>query len=177
MFSTQVHQIQIQIKWHKYFFVFVTHEMRDCYLVPKTIGFTKGKWNSVLLQFYIYIVELSIAYRHHHETRVFMGRLWGLSFLPEDIIPVAYESVRQLATNQQHKQLAAYFSKQWLENPQFPPRNWSVFKKKIRTNNNMEGIKQNVTWNITLIVMKCAKVDYSMAWCCLLENTCKIPTA
>ena len=35
--------------------------------------------------------------------------------------------------------LVDYMKRQWIENPVFTPKDWSVYKQPVRTNNDIEG--------------------------------------
>ncbi|XP_038055823.1 uncharacterized protein LOC119727826 [Patiria miniata] len=74
------------------------------------------------------------------EVRDFIGQLLSLPFLPNEHIGPAFEELGSLVTDQPAMvELCSYLRTTWLENSTWSPRDWSVFMRSIRTNNDVEG--------------------------------------
>ena len=85
------------------------------------------------------ISGLTMGYRHHHNTRVMVGWLWGLSFLPPKVIPAAFQYIMRNKKGDVYDGLLVYFQEQWF-NGAFPIERWSVYREEKRTNNSLEGM-------------------------------------
>nr|XP_034307538.1 uncharacterized protein LOC105322137 [Crassostrea gigas] len=81
---------------------------------------------------------LATTFRQWEGAHSFIKQLLALPFLPwshiEDVFRVMEE--RAPANLQQ---LTQYVRDQWIQNPVFPIRCWSVYQFAIRTNNDVEG--------------------------------------
>jgi len=72
-------------------------------------------------------------------THKFVKKLLALPYLPADAIAATFDeliSTVQLTASLQ--QLVDYDQRQWIDG-RFPPTNWSVYMKTVRTNNDTEG--------------------------------------
>ena len=63
----------------------------------------------------------------------------ALPFLPHREIQPMFLRLRLQAQTQPLLGLVEYIRHQWLESTMFLPRNWSVYRQPIRTNNDTEG--------------------------------------
>jgi len=75
----------------------------------------------------------------------------ALPFLPVNEITTAFESLETRATTPALQQLTYYFRQNWIESTTWPPTTWTVFKRAIRTNNDIEG------WHNALNRRACGK--------------------
>ena len=63
----------------------------------------------------------------------------ALPFLPHKKIQSMFLVLRGQAQTEPLRDLAEYVKRQWIESTVFPPKDWSVYKQPIRTNNDIEG--------------------------------------
>lgn len=63
----------------------------------------------------------------------------ALPFLPHHEIRPMFLRLSVQAETQPLRNLIAYIQNQWIDSTIFPPKDWSVFKQPIRTNNDIEG--------------------------------------
>lgn len=83
---------------------------------------------------------LQAAYRQDSGTHRFIKKLLSLPYLPyEDIIATFDELISSTALTPNLITLVAYIRTQWITSTVFPPATWSVCKKNVRTNNDVEG--------------------------------------
>lgn len=93
---------------------------------------TKAVWTKVQN------LGLATTFRERETTHVFIKQLMALPFLPWNHV----EDVFNAMTNRcppHLEELVGYVKTQWMQNPVFPIRSWSVFDFKVRTNNDVEG--------------------------------------
>ena len=85
--------------------------------------------------------ELGIQTAYCNEDSVyrFIRKLMALPFLPHHEIRPMFVRLSVQAQNQPLCNLTEYIQEQRIESTIFPPKDWSVFKQPIRTNNDMEG--------------------------------------
>ena len=62
----------------------------------------------------------------------------ALSLLPPEIIAEGFKMLEKLAQSKEAKSFMAYYQTHWLV--KWGAEHYSVFKKKVRTNNDMEGL-------------------------------------
>ena len=62
----------------------------------------------------------------------------GLALLPPEGIPKAFEWLKRLGKSAEAKDLLEYYNTNWLM--RWTPINYSVFRRRIRTNNDLEGM-------------------------------------
>ena len=67
-----------------------------------------------------------------------ISRLLCLPYLPAREIRGEFEKIKDSASPSLQP-LFAYMARVWLDSRYFQPENWSVFRRKIRTNNDVEG--------------------------------------
>ena len=72
-------------------------------------------------------------------VRDFIGQLLSLLFLPYEHIQPAFEELSGRVTDPVMAELCSYLRTTWLESSTWSPRDWSVFMRSIRTNNDVEG--------------------------------------
>ena len=63
----------------------------------------------------------------------------ALPFLPHQEIRPMFVRLSAQAETQPLRDLIAYIQEQWIYSTIFAPKDWSVFKQAIRTNNDIEG--------------------------------------
>ena len=68
----------------------------------------------------------------------------ALPFLPHHEIPLMFQRLRLQAQAQPLRDLVNYIERQWIESTLFPPKDWSVYRQPVRTNNDIEG------WHLAL---------------------------
>ena len=69
----------------------------------------------------------------------------ALPFLPQTDTERAFEQLEQRANSIELQQLTRYMRSTWIENPVWNPRTWSIYQRRVRTNNDVEG------WHTRLI--------------------------
>ena len=67
-------------------------------------------------------------------------KIMALPFLPLADIPSAFDQLAPRSSSAELKQRVRYIDTTWISNPIWTPRNWSIYKTSIRTNNDVEGI-------------------------------------
>ena len=82
---------------------------------------------------------LQTAYSNDKATYLFIRKLMALPFLPHYEIRPMFVRLSVLAQTQPLRNLTDYIQEQWIESTIFTPKDWSVFKQPIRTNNDIEG--------------------------------------
>ena len=83
---------------------------------------------------------LQIAYRQDCGTHRFIRTLLVLPYLPcEDITTAFDELISSIALTPNLITLVAYIRNQWITSTTFPTASRSVYKRNVRTNNDMEG--------------------------------------
>lgn len=78
-----------------------------------------------------------MKFRKDEETRYFVRMVMSLALLPPEGIPLGFSWLSRMAETAEAKSLLEYYSKTWLM--VWQPEEYSVFGKKIRTNNDLEG--------------------------------------
>ena len=63
----------------------------------------------------------------------------ALPFLPHEHIRHMFQQLKDLATTPVLQSLVNYINDTWINSTVWSPENWSVFKKSVRTNNDVEG--------------------------------------
>ncbi|XP_065942058.1 uncharacterized protein [Magallana gigas] len=87
------------------------------------------------------VQELGLQ-RAYNERRVvfsFIRQVLALPFLPPEHVEETFHHLDRKANNDQLDSLLEYVWCQWIRNPTFPVKNWSVFMLSVRTNNDLEG--------------------------------------
>lgn len=101
--------------------------------------FTQAVWR------HIQQLGLQAAYHRRSSTFEFCRRLMALPFLPAEYIPTQFEAIRKtVVEGERLLQLLDYMRQQWMTNSTFPVASWSVFKRPIRTNNDVEGYHNRI---------------------------------
>ncbi|KAK3602306.1 hypothetical protein CHS0354_001742 [Potamilus streckersoni] len=75
----------------------------------------------------------------------FVRQVLALQFLPSAHIQQAVQMLQMKATTDATWTLIGYLRRQWLENPVFPADAWSVYRQKVRTNNDVQGWHHRLT--------------------------------
>lgn len=87
-------------------------------------------------------IGLSVAYKKDVGTRATCRRLMALPLLPnEHIVPIFCRLEQELDVDTPEKilKMFRYVRLTWIEGHSFTPKDWSVFQKQVRTNNDVEG--------------------------------------
>lgn len=79
------------------------------------------------------------AYNERGDVFSFVRQVLALPFLPPEHVEETFHHLDRKANNDQLDSLMDYVWRQWIRNPTFPIKNWSVFMLSVRTNNNLEG--------------------------------------
>lgn len=83
---------------------------------------------------------LQSAYRHDRGTHKFLRKILALPFLPYQKIEETFNDlVSRTTLTADLITFVAYIRSQWIESTTFPPASWSVYKRTVRTNNDVEG--------------------------------------
>ena len=106
--------------------------------------------------FFFQVQELRLQRSYSEDNAVYkyIRKLMALPFLPHCQINQTFLCLQVETQTEPLENLVKYIKRQWIESTVFPPKNWSVFKQAIRTNNNIEG--STMLW----IVMRAGSVDY-----------------
>ena len=84
-------------------------------------------------------VGLAETYMRREGLHSFVRQVLALQFLPSAHIRQAVQMLEMKATTHATQTLIGYLRRQWLDNPVFPAEAWSVYRQKVRTNNDVEG--------------------------------------
>lgn len=86
---------------------------------------------------------LHSAYQHQTNLRSYMKELMSVSNLPAPQIPRAFANLKlrcpATESASRLRVLLRYFEDNWVLSDKVPPKNWSTYKRAIRTNNDCEG--------------------------------------
>lgn len=82
---------------------------------------------------------LQSSYLFNPSVRSSVRRLFGLPFLPHWLISRTFRFLSNLAHTGELMELHRYVNDTWVEGNQWRPRDWCVFRRDIRTNNDLEG--------------------------------------
>lgn len=141
---------------------------------------TKAVWTKVQN------LGLATTFRERETTHVFIKQLMALPFLPWNYV----EDVFNAMTNRcppHLEELVGHVKTQWMQNPVFPIRSWSVFDFKVRTNNDVEdwhrrmnvkaqGLSLPLYHLIPLLLREAELVKTRIAACDLERNVRQIVT-
>ena len=84
-------------------------------------------------------VGLAETYMRREGLHSFVRQVLALQFLTSAHIRQAVQMLEMKATTHATQTLIGYLRRQWLDNPVFPAEAWSVYRQKVRTNNDVEG--------------------------------------
>ncbi|KAL3859614.1 hypothetical protein ACJMK2_009828 [Sinanodonta woodiana] len=103
------------------------------------LDFEKAEWIAIRKAFPG--VELKGCAFHWSQAGLhsFVRQVLALEFLPSAHKRQAVQMLQTKAATPVTQTLIGYFSRQWLDNPVFPAEAWSVYRQKVRTNNDVEG--------------------------------------
>ncbi|XP_062594510.1 uncharacterized protein LOC134255924 [Saccostrea cucullata] len=107
--------------------VFPTVTLKGC-----VFHWTKAVWTHVQQ------LGLVTTFREREGTHNFIKQLLALPFLPWTHIADVFRVMEERAPAALQP-LTTYIRTQWIQNPLFPIRSWSVYQFTIRTNNDVEG--------------------------------------
>ena len=78
----------------------------------------------------------------------------ALSFLPFYEITPMFVRLSVQTQAQPFLDLVDFIKRQWIENPVFTPKDWSIYKQPVRTNNDVEGwhnaLNRRASWKCGL---------------------------
>ena len=82
-------------------------------------------------------------------TRKSIQELLSLPYLPPELIEIQFNIIRREAPRLNGLDtFVVYIENNWIKRQLSPPKNWKVFNKWIRTNNDCEGL--HYLWNVNL---------------------------
>ena len=84
-------------------------------------------------------VGLQVAYQRDDGTFRYLRKLMALPFLPHREIIAAFEELKEQGTTRVLVEILNYVQVQWIESSVFALKEWSVYGRPIRTNNDIEG--------------------------------------
>ena len=91
---------------------------------------------------------LRAAYMHDNGTHKFVKKLLALPYIPADEIPSVFaELVRDTQLSSGLTSLTEYVRDNWVEGSRFPPSKWSVYKRAVRTNYDLEEYHHKLNAN------------------------------
>lgn len=106
-----------------------------------TFHFSQAVWRSRVQETDGLIRE----YGNRNDIYKLIRRLFALPFLPHQFIGGEFERLERRAGR--HDLLASlfeYVSDNWINSTIWPPENWSVYRRPIRTNNDVEGYHRRI---------------------------------
>ena len=114
---------------------------------------------------------LAVPYKTNPDVRKYIKQLLALPYLPAHEIEGAF-NVHTLSATDLLKPLTEYIKSTWIDG-QWPPENWSVYKRSIRTNNDVEGwhhrlnrhaVRSNLPMYmlVTLLYKEAYQIPYQM---------------
>ncbi|XP_063843544.1 uncharacterized protein LOC135090589 isoform X6 [Scylla paramamosain] len=103
-------------------------------------------WNQ-LVWHKISDLDLVASYHNSDSTQKFCRQLMALPFLPVTEIPGMFVEFTDSTedSSQCYKDLVNFVRLMWLDSSLWPPSRWSVFKRPIRTKNDVDGWLKRVT--------------------------------
>ncbi|KAK3579540.1 hypothetical protein CHS0354_028372 [Potamilus streckersoni] len=81
--------------------------------------------------------------------------MFALQFLPSAHIQQAELMLQITATTDDARTLIGYLRRQWLANQVFPADVWSVYRQKVRTNNDVEVPLLRMEANLVRLAVQC----------------------
>lgn len=91
---------------------------------------------------YRHVQEMGLVKRYRStrtSIRQTIRRLMALCYLPGSAIPGIFHKLKEQNQDPELDAFFIYLEKNWITSRMFPPKNWSVYKTAIRTNNDAEG--------------------------------------
>jgi len=110
---------------------------RDIFPNVKVLG-CFFHWSQAVLR-KLRSVGLQTAYSNDSDIHNFCRLLFALPFLPCDKISHAFARLFRKANTAQLQELVSYVLSNWIDSKTWPPECWSVYRRVIRTNNDVEG--------------------------------------
>uniref|UniRef100_A0A8W8MYX2 MULE transposase domain-containing protein n=1 Tax=Magallana gigas TaxID=29159 RepID=A0A8W8MYX2_MAGGI len=108
--------------------VFPTVAIKGC-----IFHWTQAVWR------HVQYLGLARAYKDQQAVHNYIRQLLSLPFLPAQQIPETFHHLRGRATTPQLRDLVDYIDRQWFRHRVFRVQDWSVFRRTVRTNNDVEG--------------------------------------
>lgn len=108
--------------------VFPTVAIKGC-----IFHWTQAVWR------HVQSLGLARAYKDQQAVHNYIRQLLSLPFLPAQQIPETFHHLRGRATTPQLRDLMDYIDRQWFRHRVFRVQDWSVFRRTVRTNNDVEG--------------------------------------
>ena len=79
------------------------------------------------------------AYRHQQPIHTYIRQVLAVPFLPSAHTIYTFISLRGRGNTNQLKELVTYMARQWFRNSIIRITDWCIFKRTVRTNNDVEG--------------------------------------
>ena len=89
--------------------------------------------------FQVQNLGLSAIYRQNGETHRLISQLLQLPMVPARDAVRVFHRLREEVRGPKMRKLFRYVDKRWLNSRVWTPRNWSVYRLAVRTNNDCEG--------------------------------------
>lgn len=109
--------------------VFPTVAIKGC-----IFHWTQAVWR------HVQSLGLARAYKEQQAVHSYIRQLLSLPFLPAQHIPDTFHHLRGRANTPQLRDLVDYMDRQWFRHRVFRVQDWSVFRRTVRTNNDVEGM-------------------------------------
>ena len=109
--------------------VFPTASIKGC-----VFHFTQAVWRKTQE------LGLKTTYSQRGAEYRYIRMLMALPFLPSHDIEPAFQLLSDRATSPELRSLVRYMENTWMDNAVWRPRNWSIYRQSIRTNNDVEGM-------------------------------------
>ena len=95
-------------------------------------------WSQAVLR-KLKAIGLQTDYSNDSDIHNFCRKLFALPFLPAVKIPKMFAKLFSKANSVQLNELCCYLKTNWIDSRTWPPECWSVYRRVIRTNNDVEG--------------------------------------
>ena len=83
---------------------------------------------------------LKTTYSQQGAENRYIRMLMALPFLSSYDIEPAFQLLNDRVTSPELRSLVWYLENTWMDNAVWRPRNWSIYRQSIRTNNDVEGM-------------------------------------
>jgi len=84
-------------------------------------------------------IGLQTAYSTDSNIHIFCKLCFALPFLPAHKINIAITRLFRKANTAELQELVVYIRSNWIDSQTWPPESWSVYRRVISTNNDVEG--------------------------------------
>ncbi|KAL3879923.1 hypothetical protein ACJMK2_032199 [Sinanodonta woodiana] len=107
-------------------------------------------------------VGLVETYMRREDLHSFVRQVLPQQFLPSAQIRQSVQMLQMKATAQATQTLIGNLHRQWLDNPVFPAEVWSVYRQKVRTNNDADMLRFAVQCNDLGRERRCFRFEKSL---------------